>query len=163
MRRLTVGAVLAVVTVAATRANPPAPSEVSTLVAQLGSDDYRAREQAGKALLAMGDRALPALRDALKTVADPEAHRRAEADAVVDRRVEQHPPAFTGDERRPRRERAGFDRRAGHRVTDDRRELAGEQTSPALGRARWCRVGHDVAARRRALTSTCACARRSAC
>jgi hypothetical protein len=52
------------------------PARVTALVAQLGSPDYRAREKAGRDLLALGDRALPALKAALPTLADPEANRR---------------------------------------------------------------------------------------
>jgi hypothetical protein len=64
---------------------PPADAAAATaLVGQLSSPDYRAREKAGRALVELGDRGLPALRAALKTAADPEAQRRLE---VLVRRV----------------------------------------------------------------------------
>ena len=94
MRLLASGAVLAVLTtglqgLAQPLGIPPpsiagraltdralAASAVAPLIAQLGSPDYRAREKAGRDLLALGDRALPALKAALPTVEDPEANRR---------------------------------------------------------------------------------------
>lgn len=51
---------------------------VRRLVARLGSADYREREAAGKQLAREPDRALPALRQALRTLDDPEAARRLE-------------------------------------------------------------------------------------
>jgi hypothetical protein len=85
MRRTAVGVVLALLTAAVAPAQPPDAGRIMALVAQLGSDDYRAREAAGKALLAHGDRALPALKAALNAVEDPEAHRRVE---VIVQRLE---------------------------------------------------------------------------
>jgi hypothetical protein len=56
----------------------PVPPEIRAFIARLGADDFRAREDAGKALLAMGERTLPALKAARGTVTDPEARRRVE-------------------------------------------------------------------------------------
>ncbi len=53
-------------------------AQVRPLIARLGSDDYRTRETAGKAIHAMGDRAIPTLRQALKTIDDPEVARRVQ-------------------------------------------------------------------------------------
>jgi len=53
-------------------------AKVRPLLEQLGSNDYRTREAAGKAIYAMGDRAIPALRQALKTIEDPEVARRVQ-------------------------------------------------------------------------------------
>ena len=75
MRATTAGAILLSLTAPAFAA-PPDPAKVEALVAQLGSPDYRAREKAGRDLLALGDRALPSLKAALPTLADPEANRR---------------------------------------------------------------------------------------
>ena len=49
---------------------------VAPLVEKLGSPDYREREKAGKDLLALGDLAIPGIREALKIVDDPEVVRR---------------------------------------------------------------------------------------
>lgn len=64
---------LALVAVAAPPAARPAPAE---LVARLGSDDFRTREEAHAALLKCGPEALPALRAALEST-DPEIRLRA--------------------------------------------------------------------------------------
>ena len=52
------------------------PKVVSPLVEQLASPDFRVREKAGRELLALGDRGLPALKAMLPIVADAEANRR---------------------------------------------------------------------------------------
>ena len=79
MRRLTVGAVLAVLAAGSAAALPPDQpnAAVQSLITQLGSENLRTREKAGRDLLALGDRALPALKAALKTLTDAEAQRRA--------------------------------------------------------------------------------------
>jgi hypothetical protein len=59
--------------------DPALQSQVRALVAGLGAADFRARETAGRELLALGDRALPALKLLLRSVEDPEAQRRLEA------------------------------------------------------------------------------------
>jgi hypothetical protein len=51
---------------------------IRDLVAKLGSSDFREREAAGKQLAREPDRALPAMRQALRTLEDPEAARRLE-------------------------------------------------------------------------------------
>ncbi|OWK46904.1 hypothetical protein [Fimbriiglobus ruber] len=74
--------------------NPPAPpgfwvtfpnipplskadqARVTEFVGQLGAADFRVREKAGRELAMFGERALPTLRAALKTLDDPEANRR---------------------------------------------------------------------------------------
>src|SRR5947209_9632914 len=79
MRLTTAGAVFLLLTAPTPGAPPdPAidPAKVTALVALLGSPDFRARERAGRDLLALGDRALPALKAALPTMDDPEANRR---------------------------------------------------------------------------------------
>lgn len=79
MRVTTAGATLLLLATGALTAPPdPAvdPAKVTALVALLGSPDYRAREQAGRDLLALGDRGLPSLKAALPTLTDPEANRR---------------------------------------------------------------------------------------
>ena len=91
MRRAAVGAVLAALAVLPAAAIPPefpggsalpmagpTPPGAKAIIDQLGSDDYRAREKAGKSILALGDRALPALKAALASTDDPEVHRRIE-------------------------------------------------------------------------------------
>jgi hypothetical protein len=50
--------------------------EIATIIKQLGSPDFRARESASKRLDAIGVPALPALK-AAKSMADPEVARRA--------------------------------------------------------------------------------------
>ena len=101
MRRLTVGAFLTVLLIPPAAPAHPAPvgplppetqlpippvqptaadlARVRPLVAALGADDYRARETAGRDLVKLGDRVLPALRACLPTVSDPEARRRLDA------------------------------------------------------------------------------------
>lgn len=58
-------------------APPPAPA-VDQLVANLGSDDYRTREKAGRDLLARGQAAVPAMRAAMLATGSPEVQRRLE-------------------------------------------------------------------------------------
>ena len=53
-----------------------ANSTVDDLIKDLGSDDYRTREKAGRELAAKGEKILPALRTALSTTDNPEVHRR---------------------------------------------------------------------------------------
>lgn len=78
-------ALLIVTTPAAAAPPDPAvdPAKVTGLVVLLGSPDYRTRERAGRDLLALGDRGLPALKAALPAVADPEANRRLQV--IVER------------------------------------------------------------------------------
>lgn len=54
---------------------PPDPAVVA-LVRNLGADDYKAREKAGRDLEALGDKALPHLRKALAEATSPEVARR---------------------------------------------------------------------------------------
>src|SRR5215207_8011311 len=54
---------------------PPDPA-VAALVRNLGADDYRVREKAGRDLEALGDKALPHLKKALAETASPEVARR---------------------------------------------------------------------------------------
>ena len=54
---------------------PPDPA-TAALIADLGSPDYRAREKAGAALAAKGEKALPDLRRALAAADNPEVSRR---------------------------------------------------------------------------------------
>ncbi|HVL13655.1 MAG TPA: hypothetical protein VM529_13890 [Gemmata sp.] len=60
------------VPVLADRADPA----VEKLVADLGSEDYRTREKAGRDLTALGEKALPAMRTALLSTDNPEIQRR---------------------------------------------------------------------------------------
>src|SRR5688500_879382 len=64
-------------TMPATRSATAPVDRVSRLVAQLGDKDFRVREQAGRDLERMGEKALPALREA-KRGGDPEVAMRAE-------------------------------------------------------------------------------------
>jgi hypothetical protein len=57
----------------------PADPKVVRLIADLGSEDYRTREKAGRDLAALGHKALPDLRTALLTTDNPEAQRRLAA------------------------------------------------------------------------------------
>ncbi len=59
-------------------AKPADAALIQSLIADLASTDFRTRERSGKTLAAHGDRILPQLRDALKTVTDAEARRRLE-------------------------------------------------------------------------------------
>ena len=58
-------------------------ADIPALVARLGADDYREREQAGAELLALGQQAVPHLKAALVKSTDHEATRRLEV--LVDR------------------------------------------------------------------------------
>jgi hypothetical protein len=53
-------------------------ARIRHLIGKLGSRDYRQREAAGKDLARLADKALPLMRQALRTVEDPEAGRRLE-------------------------------------------------------------------------------------
>jgi hypothetical protein len=57
-------------------AAPKADPAVAKLVADLGADDYKAREKAGRDLAALGDKALPAMRAALVQSDSPEVRQR---------------------------------------------------------------------------------------
>jgi len=57
----------------------PALPEVETLIQQLGNRDFRQRDAASRALSALGEPALPALRRAAMTSEDTEVRRRAAA------------------------------------------------------------------------------------
>ena len=61
----------------ADNAEKPDAARISKLVAQLGSDDFDAREKASAELDAVGEPALDALREAVKST-DEEVHKRAE-------------------------------------------------------------------------------------
>lgn len=54
----------------------PADAVIAQLIKDLGSDDYRVREKAGRELAALGEKALPDMRAALATTDHPEVHRR---------------------------------------------------------------------------------------
>ena len=68
---------IAVVVVALFAGFAPA-ADIPSLVAKLSADDYRERERAGAALVALGHQAVPDLKAALAKSADPEATRRLE-------------------------------------------------------------------------------------
>ncbi len=57
-------------------ASDKADPKVAQLIADLGSDDYRTREKAGRELAALGHRALPAMRQSLLSTDNPEVQRR---------------------------------------------------------------------------------------
>ncbi len=59
-----------------TKAADPADKTTAQLIADLGSDDYRVREKAGRELGQLGERALPALRAALLATDSPEVQQR---------------------------------------------------------------------------------------
>jgi len=70
------------------------------LVADLGAADYRTREAAGRRLAREADRALPVMRQALRTLDDPEAARRLEVlirKLHTERLVAPKRVTFTGD------------------------------------------------------------------
>jgi hypothetical protein len=69
----------------AARTAPAAPADVHALVDQLGDADFKAREAATEKLKELGPAALPALKEAVASSADPEVCSRA--DALV-RRIE---------------------------------------------------------------------------
>jgi len=58
---------------------------VSQLIADLGSEDYRVREKAGRELAVLGERALPGMKSALLATDSPEVQRRL---AVLVRKME---------------------------------------------------------------------------
>lgn len=57
-------------------AEGPGDAAVERMITDLGADDWRAREQAGRDLAARGEKALPYMRRALLATADPEVQRR---------------------------------------------------------------------------------------
>lgn len=57
-------------------ADGPADPATKKLIDDLGGDDWRAREKAGKALEALGEKALPQMRAALLATDDPETRQR---------------------------------------------------------------------------------------
>ena len=61
---------------AADKAEKPDAARIAKLIAQLGSDDFDDREKASADLAAIGEPALDALRQAVKST-DEEVHRRA--------------------------------------------------------------------------------------
>ncbi|MCI0704825.1 MAG: STN domain-containing protein [Planctomycetia bacterium] len=54
----------------------PVDADIERMIKDLGSDDWRTREKAGRDLEAKGERALPAMRKALLATDDPEVQRR---------------------------------------------------------------------------------------
>src|SRR6185436_4560853 len=74
-------------TIAAGPTTAPAPKEIDVLIAQLGHDDFKIREEASSTLAKIGKPALPPLRQALSS-ADPEVQSRAE---MIIKRIEQRP------------------------------------------------------------------------
>jgi len=74
-------------TIAAGPATAPAPKEVDALIAQLGHDDFRIREEASTKLQKIGKPAIPSLKQAMSS-ADPEVQSRAE---MLIKRIEQRP------------------------------------------------------------------------
>src|SRR6478672_11280833 len=103
MRRISAGAAVALliagaVTVGAKekRLTPTQPASmplvadksdaaIIQLIKELGDDDYRTREKAGHALVALGEKALPQMRAALRETESPEVQRRL---AVMIRRMD---------------------------------------------------------------------------
>lgn len=78
MRRLVLAALAATLVAGGAAALPPPTSfEVARLVSKLGSDSFPEREAATKALVATGERALPAVQEAARAAKDPEVRRRA--------------------------------------------------------------------------------------
>lgn len=57
-------------------ADSPGDADTENLIKELGSDDWRARERAGRELAAKGERALPYMRRALAGTDNPEVQRR---------------------------------------------------------------------------------------
>ena len=57
-------------------ADGPGDAAVERMIADLGADDWRAREQAGRDLAAKGEKALPYMRRTLLATANPEVQRR---------------------------------------------------------------------------------------
>src|SRR6266487_4587496 len=58
---------------------------IAQLIKELGDDDYRTREKAGRELVALGEKALPQMRAALRETESPEVQRRL---AVMIRRMD---------------------------------------------------------------------------
>ncbi|MCS7161128.1 MAG: hypothetical protein RMJ19_11715, partial [Gemmatales bacterium] len=56
---------------------PVSPEQIAKLIAQLGAPTFQEREQASKALEAIGEAALPALKEAAEKSTDAEVKRRA--------------------------------------------------------------------------------------
>src|SRR4029453_16254200 len=50
--------------------------EVAKLIKDIGDEDYRTREKAGRALASLGEKALPKMRAALRITESPEVQRR---------------------------------------------------------------------------------------
>ena len=73
--------------VAAGPATAPAPKDIDVLIAQLGHDDFKIREEASSKLAQIGKPAIAPLRQALSS-ADPEVQSRAE---MIIKRIEQRP------------------------------------------------------------------------
>jgi uncharacterized protein (TIGR03067 family) len=84
---------------------PPSAVEIDRLVKQLGADEFAQREAASKALEALGERALPALREAAKESEDAEVKQRL--DAVVAAVLARQEKKFHGKWLVVGRERAG--------------------------------------------------------
>src|SRR4051812_43483250 len=89
MRRLSFLILLACIAAGPTTAPTPAPSpkELDRLIANLGNDDFRVREEATHKLYKIGKPAIPALRQALSSD-DPEVQSRAQ---LIIKRIEIRP------------------------------------------------------------------------
>src|SRR5436190_19100401 len=74
-------------TAAAAPTTAPAPKDVDMLIAQLGHDDFKIREEASVKLAKIGKPALAPLRQALAN-GDPEVQSRAE---MIIKRIEERP------------------------------------------------------------------------
>jgi hypothetical protein len=61
---------------AAAKTTPPVDAAVERLIQDLGSEDYRTREKAGRDLVAKGEKVLPNLKAALAATDNPEVQRR---------------------------------------------------------------------------------------
>lgn len=61
---------------AAAASQQKSDAAIEQLIKDLGSDDYRTREKAGRDLVARGEKILPELRAALAATENPEVHRR---------------------------------------------------------------------------------------
>src|SRR4051812_26371075 len=76
---------------------PPAAPGVPKLIEQLGSEDLDARKAAAAKLEALGEAALPALREAGKSAADADVRLRALViAAAITRRTELEERSFVG-------------------------------------------------------------------
>jgi uncharacterized protein (TIGR03067 family) len=79
-RRLFLAACFGLTTLAlGGRAGEPAPGEIRRLIERLGSRKFKEREAASRALEKIGEKALPALRNAAREHRDAEVRRRAQA------------------------------------------------------------------------------------